>query len=73
MTLLHAEKNYSMIHEYAMMAVNVEPDKPTVLFWLIVGLRKHGAIDMAKEHLGSAKIRLLREEYQELEERLIAV
>ena len=73
MTLLHAEKNYSMMHEYAMMAVNVEPDNPTVLFWLIVALRKHGAIDMAKEHLESARIRLLREEYQELEERLIAV
>ena len=49
------------------------PDNPTVLFWLIVALRKHGAIDMAKEHLESARIRLLREEYQELEERLIAV
>lgn len=73
MTLLHTEKNYSMMNEYAMMAVNVEPDNPTVLFWLIVALRKHGAIDMAKEHLESAKIRLLREEYQELEERLIAV
>lgn len=73
MTLLHLEKNYSMMHEYAMMAVNVEPDNPTVLFWLIVALRKHGAIDMAKEYLESAKMRLLREEYQELEERLIAV
>ena len=73
MTLLHSEKNYSVMHEYAMMAVNVEPDNPTVLFWLIVALRKHGAIDMAKEHLESAKIRLLREEYQELEERLVAV
>ena len=56
-----------------MMAVSVEPDNPTVLFWLIVALRKHGAIDMAKEHLESARIRLLNEEYQELEERLIAV
>lgn len=73
MTLLHSEKNYAMMHEYAMMAVNVEPDNPTVLFWLIVALRKHGAIDMAKEYLESAKLRLLREEYQELEERLIAV
>ena len=73
MNLLHSEKNYSMMHEYAMMAVSVEPDNPTVLFWLIVALRKHGAIDMAKEHLESARIRLLNEEYQELEERLIAV
>ena len=73
MTQLNAEKNYSMMHEYAMMAVSVEPDNPTVLFWLIVALRKHGAIDMAKEHLETAKIRLLREEYQELEERLVAV
>ena len=73
MTQLNAEKNYSMMHEYAMMAVSVEPDNPTVLFWLIVALRKHGAIDMAKEHLESARIRLLNEEYQELEERLIAV
>lgn len=73
MNLLHADKNYSMMHEYAMMAVNVEPDNPTVLFWLIVALRKHGAIDMAKEHLESARIRLLNEEYQELQERLVAV
>ena len=73
MTQLNAEKKYSMMHEYAMMAVSVEPDNPTVLFWLIVALRKHGAIDMAKEHLESARIRLLNEEYQELEERLIAV
>ena len=73
MSLLHSEKNYSMMHEYAMLAVSVEPDNPTVLFWLIVALRKHGAMDMAKEHLESAKIRLLNEEYRDLEDRLVAV
>ena len=73
MSLLDADKNYSMMREYATMAVNVEPDSPTVLYWLIVSLRKHGAADMARVHLESAKKRLLDEEYKELEKRLIAV
>lgn len=72
MELLHSEKKYSLMYDYAMLAVSVEPDSPITIYWLIVALRKHGAADMAKKHLESAKLRLLEEEYRELEERLIS-
>ncbi len=58
------------LHDYSMQAIRIEPDSPTVIFWLVVALRKNGAIDMAKKHLESAKTRLFEEEYQELECRL---
>lgn len=72
MELLHSEKNYHLMYEYAMQAISVEPDSPITIYWLIVALRKHGAVDMAKKQLEFAKLRLLEEEYKELEERLIS-
>lgn len=73
MELLYNNRDYGVMHEYATRAITVEPDNPSIIYWLIVALRKYGAADMAKEHLESAKIRLLAEEYQELEGRLMAV
>ena len=73
MELLYDNRDYGVMHEYATRAITVEPDNPSIIYWLIVALRKYGAADMAKEHLESAKIRLLAEEYQELEGRLMAV
>lgn len=55
-----------------MLTVGIEPESPITIYWLIVALRKHGAADMAKKHLDSAKLRLLEEEYKELETRLIS-
>ena len=72
MELLHTEKQYDKLYEYAMMAVGIDSESPITIYWLIVALRKHGAADMAKRHLESAKLRLLEEEYRELETRLIA-
>ena len=71
MELLHTEKQYDKLYEYAMLAVGIDPESPITIYWLIVALRKHGAADMAKRHLESAKLRLLEEEYRELEARLI--
>lgn len=67
MELLYEKQAYGVMHEYATRAISVEPDNPSIIYWLIVALRKYGAADMAKEHLESAKIRLLAEEYHELE------
>lgn len=71
MELLHTEKQYDKLYEYAMLAVGIDPESPITIYWLIVALRKHGAADMAKRHLESAKLRLLEEEYRDLEARLI--
>lgn len=70
MGLLNESKDYKALHSYSMRAVKIEPDSPIVIYWLVVALRKNGAIDMAKRHLESAKARLLEEEYQVLEYRL---
>ncbi len=71
MELLHTEKQFDKLYEYAMLTVGIDPESPITIYWLIVALRKHGAADMAKRHLESAKLRLLEEEYRELETRLI--
>ncbi len=70
MSLLNEAEDYKALHDYSLHAINIEPDSPVVIYWLVVALRKNGAIDMAKKHLESAKARLLEEEYRELEERL---
>ncbi len=70
MELLNRSEDFKALHDYAMRVVKIDPDNPTVIFWLVVALRKNGAIDMAKKHLESAKARLLEEEYRELEQRL---
>ncbi len=72
MVLLNDGEDYKTLHDYAMRAIKIDPDSPVVIYWLVVALRKNGAIDMAKKHLESAKARLLEEEYRELEERLKA-
>ncbi len=70
MELLNRSEDFKALHDYAMRVVKIDPDNPTVIFWLVVALRKNGAIDMVKKHLESAKARLLEEEYRELEQRL---
>lgn len=73
MELLYAKEDFAAIHEFATMAIAVEPDNPSIIYWLITSLKKHGAGDMAKEHLESAKVKLLQEDYFLLEQRLTAV
>lgn len=73
MQLMYVAGDYAGIHKYATQAISVEPDNPSVIYWLIIALKKHGAADMAKEHLESAKHRLLEEDYLILENRLLAV
>lgn len=71
MELPHSEKQYNKLYEYAMMTVGIDPESPITIYWLVVALRLHGAAEMAKRHLESAKLRMLEEEYKELEARLI--
>lgn len=68
--LLQKMEKHEDLYEFSLKVVNIEPNSPVIIYWLIVALRKKGAIDMAKRHLESAKERLLEEEYRELEERL---
>ncbi len=70
MVLLNDSEDYKTLHDYSMGAIKIDPDSPVVIYWLVVALRKNGAIEMAKKHLESAKARLLEEEYRDLEERL---
>lgn len=70
MQLLNEIEDYKTMQEYAMEATNIEPDNTTIIYWLVVALRKNGAVEMAKMHLDSARARLLEEEYRELERML---
>ncbi len=70
MGLLNEAEDYKTLQDYSMRATKIEPDNTSIIYWLVVALRKNGAIDMAKKHLESAKARLLEEEYQDLERRL---
>ncbi len=70
MRLLNEAKDYQTMQDYAMMAVQIEPDNMRIIYWLVVSMRKNGAVEMAKKHLDSAKARLFEEEYRELERML---
>lgn len=70
MELLHTEKRYDELYEYAMLAVGVDPESPITIYWMVVAMRIHGAAEIAKRHLEAAKLRLLEEEYRDLEARL---
>lgn len=70
MGLLNKTEDYKALHDYAMRAIKVDQNSPAIIYWLVVALRKSGAIEVAQKHLESAKNRLLEEEYQELEYRL---
>ena len=73
MELLHETKDNKALHKNSMQAITIEPNSPSIICWLIIALRKHGALDMANKHMESAKARLLSEEYRDLEFRLQAV
>ena len=70
MELYHEVTDYRALHDCSMKAIKIEANSPAIIYWLIIALRKNGAIEMAKKHLESAKARLLEEEYRELENRL---
>lgn len=67
---LYQLKDYKELHEFSTLVSTVEPYSPMTLFWLIIVLRKHGAMEMAKSQLDYARVTLLKEEYLELENRL---
>ncbi len=70
MGLLNEVGDYKALHDYSMRAIKIEPDSTTIIYWLVVALRKNGSIEMAKKHLESARARLLEEEFRDLEYRL---
>ncbi len=70
MKLLNETGDYQTMQNYAMMAVQVEPDNLKFIYWLVVALRENGAVEMMKKHLDTAKACLLEEEYRELERML---
>ena len=70
MGLLNKSEDYKALHDYSLKAIKVDPNSPAIIYWLVIALRKSGAIEVAQKHLESAKNRLLEEEYQELEYRL---
>ncbi len=70
MRLLIEVGDYQAMQDYAMMAAQIEPDNTRMIYWLVVAMRKNGAVEMAKKHLDSAKARLFEEEYRELERML---
>lgn len=72
MSLLNEVEDYQTLQDYSMKAVEIEPYNTAVIYWLVVALRKNGAIEMAKKQLETAKARLLEEEYRELE-RLLGI
>ncbi len=70
MKLLYESEDYKTLQDYSMRAIKVDPINTTIIYWLVVALRKNGAVDMAKKHLDAARARLLQEEFRELEYRL---
>ncbi len=70
MRLLNEFEDYQAMQDYSMRAVELEPNNTAIIYWLVVALRKNGAIESAKKHLESAKARLLEEEYKDLERML---
>lgn len=70
MRLLNEVEDYMTMQDYSMKATKIEPNNTSIIYWLVVAMRKNGAIEMAKKHLESAKARLLEEEYRELERML---
>lgn len=64
---LYQLQDYKELHEFSTLVSTVEPHSPMILFWLIVVLRKHGAMEMAKSQIEYARACLLKEEFMELE------
>ncbi len=70
MKLLYESEDYKTLQDYSMRAIKIDPINTTIIYWLVVALRKNGAVEMAKKHLDAARARLLEEEFRELEYRL---
>lgn len=67
---LSAIHSYSLIQEYAGMALQVDPRNADAYFWLITALTRLGSPEIAKSELSTAQIMLDSEEIQNLHKRL---
>ena len=63
---LSAIRSYSLIQEYAGMALLVDPRNADAYFWLITALNHLGSPEIAKSELNMAREMLERTEYQDL-------
>ena len=67
---LSAIRSYSLIQEYAGMALQVDPRNADAYFWLITALNRLGSPEIARSELSTAQIMLSSEEISVLLERL---
>lgn len=67
---LSAIRSYSLIQEYAAMALQVDPRNADAYFWLITALNHLGSPEIAKSELNMAKQMLVDTEYQSLTDHL---
>lgn len=69
---LSAIRSYSLIQEYAGMALQVDPRNSDAYFWLITALNHLGSPEIAKSELYMARQMLEDTEYQDLTKHLAA-
>lgn len=67
---LSAIRSYSLIQEYAGMALQVDPRNADAYFWLITALAHLGSPEIARSELNMAKTMLINDEFVGLCEKL---
>ena len=67
---LSAIRSYSLIQEYAGMALQIDPRNADAYFWLITALNQLGSPEIARSELNMAKQMLENEEYLHLTSQL---
>lgn len=67
LSLLNEVEDYQTLHDYAMLAMRLEPNNIRINYWLVIALRKNGAVELARQQLDAARARLFEEEFRELE------
>ena len=66
LSILAEFDDYDGVHHFALKAIKLTPENVKAQYWLVYSMYHSGAVAIAKQEIGQAKLRLTEDEYATL-------
>ena len=71
LSILAEFDDYDGVHHFALKAIKLTPENVKAQYWLVYSMYHTGAVAIAKQEIGQAKLRLTEDEYATLKKYII--
>jgi len=71
LSILVSFEDYDGVHHFALKSLKLVPENVKAQYWLVYAMYHSGAVGIAKQEIGQAKLRLTEDEYATLKKYII--